>query len=140
MGEELTGPSVAALHLIEDQQHPVLVAERAQPTHEVAGHRSHAAFALYRLNQNAAGLRCHELLDGSKIARCGVLEALQRRAEALEVVPVPRGCDSPERAAVEGARERDDLVAVLLAPGPEVVASGLDRALDGLCAGVGKEA
>src|SRR5690606_22166922 len=49
------------------------------------------------------------------------------------------GGDGAERAAVERAVERNDLVALGLAPGEEVMACCLDRTLDRLGARIGEE-
>ena len=45
-GEHPAGPADAALHLVEDQEDPVLVADRAQPGEKTSGRHQVAAFAL----------------------------------------------------------------------------------------------
>jgi hypothetical protein len=114
MGEELARPAVAALHFVEDQQHAVLVAERAQAAHEFGRHGGAAALALHGLDEDGAGLRRDRRLDQLQIARCDMLEAGERRAEALDIVGVASRGDHAHGPAVERAGEGDDLVAIFL--------------------------
>jgi hypothetical protein len=51
-GEHAAGAADAALHLVEDQEDSVLVADRAQPGKETRGRHQVAAFALERLDQD----------------------------------------------------------------------------------------
>ena len=57
IGKQLARAAHAALHLVEDQQHAVLVAQRAQRFEECIGRNADAAFALDRLDQDRGGLR-----------------------------------------------------------------------------------
>ena len=103
VGKELARPAVAALNLVEDQQHAVLVAERAKAAHELGRHGGAPALALHRLDDDGAGLRPDQRLDGLQVAGRGVLEPFERRAKAFEIVLVARGGDRGQRPAVEGA-------------------------------------
>src|SRR6185437_8994846 len=63
----------------------------------------------------------------------------QDRAETLRVVRIAAGGDRAERAAVEGAGEGDDVVALGLTLGEEIMPRRLDRAFDRLSARIGEE-
>ena len=68
IGEQLAGAADAGLHLVEDQQQPVLVAELAQALEELRRDHPHAAFALDRLDQDRGGLRPDRALDRFEVA------------------------------------------------------------------------
>jgi hypothetical protein len=113
MGEQLAGPSHTALHLIEDQQDAMLVAQLAQAPQTLRGHGAQAALALNRLDQNAGGLIGDGGLQRLVIAKGHLIEPAHIGAEALHVFFLPARGDGRQRAAMEGAFERDDAVAGL---------------------------
>src|SRR6185312_5501383 len=104
----------AGLHLVEGEQQAMLVAELAQGLEEGVRRRAHAALALYRLDQDAGGVRADRLLDGFEVAMRHLVEAVHRRAKTLEIFRRPGGGQRRQRAAVEGAFEGDDAVALAM--------------------------
>ena len=56
MIEHRAGPAITALHLVQHQQQPVLVARGAQPPQERVGADRHAALTLDRLDQEPGGM------------------------------------------------------------------------------------
>ena len=148
----LARPAVARLHLVGDQQDPVLVAQRAQRAHERDRRRVVAALALDRLDEDRGDLRggddrgqqrpqdrearrrggrlvAVELGVGGRVRR--EVDARQERLVAGPVVEAGRRhARRTERPAVERAAERDD-------PGPARDPAGeLERAVDRLRARV----
>ena len=139
VGEQLAGAAHAGLHLVEDQQQAVLVAELAQRAEERRRDDAHAALALDRLDQDGGGLGPDRALDRFEIAERHLVEAVDRRAEAFEIFLLAGGGERRQRAAVEGALEGDDAVALGLAARRLVFARHLDRAFHRLGAGIGEE-
>src|SRR6185312_17223457 len=102
----------AGLHLVEGEQQAMLVAELAQRLEEGVRRRAHAALALYRLDQDAGGVRADRLLHGFEVAMRHLIEAVHRRAETFEIFRGARGGERRQRAAVERAFEGDDAIAL----------------------------
>ena len=75
-------------------------------------------------------------LDGTKIAERHLLEAIDRRPKTVEVFLVSGGGERRERAAMKGAFERDDAVALRAPVRRLVFTCRLDRTLHGLGAGI----
>src|SRR3546814_16487164 len=71
-----------------------------------------------------------------QIAPGDLVEAVDHRAEALDQLLLLGGGDRRERAAVEGALDRDDPPAPLVAGLVMVLAGQLDRAFPVLDAGI----
>ena len=86
MGEQLAGAADAGLHLVEDQEQAVLVAELAQAAQALRRHGADAALALDRLDQDGAGLGRDRRLQRLVIAERDLVEALDLRAEAFEIL------------------------------------------------------
>ena len=144
--EHPPGAAEAGLHLVDDHDDPVLVAEPADAGHEVPRRDDEPAFALHRLDHDRRDLLGGDLRDQR------ALERRERRARVRAAVvlrernAVHLGGERPEprlvrvrlrghrhreeRAAVEGALEDDDGGAL------RVRARELDRVLDRLRAGV----
>ena len=78
-------------------------------------------------------------LHGADIAGSDMVEAVDRGAEALEVLGLPAGGDGGERPAVKGAFEGDEAVALRLSLLEMIAARDLHRAFDRLGAGIGEE-
>ena len=138
-GKEATGPTVAALDFIENQQQIVLITQCAQALHVFGRHGGHPALALHGFDQDGAGLRSDQRLDGVEVARRCVLEARHGRAEAFEVARIAARRDGAQRAAMERAGKGDDFVALGFALGPVIVPRGLDSAFERLSARIGEE-
>ena len=60
----------------------------------------------------ARGLRADRRLDRLEIAERHLVEAFERRPEAFEIFRIAAGRERRQRAAVEGALEGDDAVAL----------------------------
>ena len=76
----------AGLHLVEDQQQAVLVAELAQrPQERRFGTHAHAALALIGSIRIAAVSGADRALDRVEIAERHLVEAVDHRAEAVEI-------------------------------------------------------
>ena len=139
VGEELAGAGIAALDLVEDKHQVVLVGELAQAAQEFLARRADAAFALDRLDQEPGRMLVHRGLRGLEIVELDDVEARQQRCEAVAQLLLVGRADRAERAAVEGAAERDQLM-LFRAPVMMVVTPrGLDRAFHRLGAGIGEE-
>ncbi len=110
--EEAAGAAHAGLDLVEDQKQPVLVAKLAQVAQVFQRHGPDAALALDRLDQDRGGLRRDRRLKRLAVAERHLVEALDLRPEAFQVFLLAAGGDGRERAAVEGALERDDAEAL----------------------------
>ena len=121
------------LHLVEDQQHVVLVAELAQPGQIAVGRHDDAGLALDRLDQHGRGVGRDRALDRGEVAERHRLEARRERAEAVAIVGLGRERRHRGGAAVEVAVSDDDLGLVLgdaldaIAPAARRLDGGLDR-------------
>ncbi len=119
IGEELAGAPDAGLHLVEDQQQAMPVADLAQAAQEIARSiDAHAALALDRLDHDRGGLRPDRRLDRGQIGDRNLVEALHLRSEAFEIFRLPAGRERRQRAAVEGALEGQDVEALGMAGRP----------------------
>ncbi len=95
------------MHLVEQQQDPLVVGERAQILQEAPGHLAHATFAHDQLNENAAvGPLADGRIDRVDVEGRHLVEAVDRRTEAFQMLGLTAGGDGGERPAVEGAFER----------------------------------
>jgi hypothetical protein len=139
MGEELAGAPDTALHFIEQQQDPMLVADLTQALEFLGRHRTHAAFALDRLDEDAG----RRLADGGEerllIAEGNLIEAVDLGAEAFDIFRLAAGGDGGKGAAMEGAVEGDDAVAFRMSLMRMVLARHLDRAFECFGARIGEE-
>ena len=74
-----------------------------------------------------------------EVAERHLVEAFDHRTEAVEVFLLTAGRERRQRAAMEGALERDDAVALRLAARRLILARHLDRAFHRLGAGIAEE-
>ena len=100
------GAAEARLHLVEDQQHAVRVADAAQPGEEARGRHDDAGLALDRLDQHRRRVRRDRALDGGEIAERHRAEAGRERSEAVAVIGLGGERDDGGGAAVEIALTR----------------------------------
>ena len=100
------GAAEARLHLVEDQQHAVRVADAAQPGEIARRRHDDAGLALDRLDQHRRRLGRDRALDGGEIAERHRAEAGRERSEAVAVVGLGRERDDGGGAAVEIALPR----------------------------------
>ena len=139
MREQAPGAAHAGLHLVEQEQNALLVGERAQILEEAPGDLAHAALAHDRLDQDSGRFIADRRLDGVDVERSHLVEAVDRRSEAFEMLGLAAGSDRGERPAMEGAVEGDEPVALGRAMLEVIAARCLDRAFDRLGAGIGEE-
>src|ERR671911_1140436 len=131
--------SRAGLDLVEDEERPVLVAKPAQPSEEALRRLVYAALALDRLDEHGRGLGTDQRLCGFEISERSVDHAWQHRAEAVLQRGLGRGREAAVGAAVEGLRERQDLVLVGTVGIVGVLAREFDRRLYALGSRVAEE-
>jgi hypothetical protein len=74
-----------------------------------------------------------------EIVELHIVEARQQRLEAVAHLGLVGCRDRPDRTAVKGVLEGDQLVALRVAADVVIAARGLDRALDRLDARIGEE-
>ena len=139
IAQKAAGAADAGLHLVQHQQQAMLVAERAQADEKRARDDAHAAFALNGLDQYAGGVRADQRAHRVEIAEGRLIEAVDRRAEAVEIFGIAAGGDGRQRAAVEGALECDQPIALGAPARRMIFARRLDRAFDRLGARIGEE-
>src|SRR5437764_12491727 len=116
--EPLPGAAAAGPDFIEDEGEAVAVAELAHLLRVLGRVEVDAALALDRLHQDAGGFVVDGGLKRLDIAGGDVDEPRHFRSEAGAVGRVAGGGNHRQRAAVEAARERQDLpaLAAVLAP------------------------
>ena len=136
--EQRAGAAHAALHLVEDQQQAVPVADRAQALEESRRHHMDAAFALDRLDHDRRGLVRDGLLHQIEIAGSDGVEP-HVRPQPLHVFRVASGEGARQRAAVKGALERDDAIAFGMAGNVVVTPRHLEGAFAGFHPGIAEE-
>ena len=139
VGEQLAGAADAGLHLVEDQQQAVLVAELAQRAQELGRHDAHAAFAHDRLDQDRAGRRPDRAPWSPRDRRTASGRSRRPPGRSRRDISSGRRPRASQRAAVEGALEGDDAVALRLAARRLILARHLDRAFHRLGAGIAEE-
>ena len=139
VGEQAPGPAHAALHFVVDQQQPEFVTDRPQGAQVVQVRRGNAAFALDRFDQNGSGFFSDRRAGLVQIVEGHVVEAVDRRAEAFEVLGVVGGSDGRQRPTVEGVAGADDAVLLRIAVDVVVSARGLEAAFQRFGARIAEE-
>ena len=89
VGEQPAGTPHPALHLVQDQQEIVLVAQLAQLLEEARRRGADAALALDRLDQNGGGLLADRILDLVDLAQRHRIEAGQAGPESSRYLSWP---------------------------------------------------
>ena len=137
--EQPAGAAHARLHLVEEQQQPVFVADRAQPAQVLDVRGAHAALALHRLDQDRRRLVGDGIAQHVEIAERHVVEARHGRVETLQVLLVAGGGQRGQRAAVESLGAADDAEAMRIAGHVMVLAYQLDAAFHGFRTGIAEK-
>src|SRR5690606_11038541 len=86
MGQELARAADSGLHLIEDQEQPVLVTERTQPAQRDEREPADAALALHGLNQDGRSFGADCLFYRRDIVERHLVEAFGNRAKTFQVL------------------------------------------------------
>ncbi len=139
IGEELAGAADAGLHLVHDQQQPLGVAERPKLAQEAVRKGTHAALALQRLDHHRRRLGGHRRLDERDVAKGDLVEAVRLGAEAFQIFLLAAGGERRQRAAMEGALDRQDAIALGMAVHIVVAPRRLDGAFVRLGARIGEK-
>lgn len=117
----------------------MLIAQLPQAAQEVVRDDTDAALHLHGLDHDRSRLGHDSLGDRVEVVARELIEALDLRSEALEVLGVAAGGERRQGTAVEGALEGDDAEPLGLTIGCVILARDLDRALAGFGAGVAEE-
>lgn len=139
IGEELPRASHAGLHLVEYKQQPVLVAQPPQRPQQFRRHDAHATFPHDRLYQNGGSLRPDCALGCREISERHLIEAIDHRTKAIEILFLAACREGCERASMESAVEGDDAISLRGAACGLVFARRLDGAFHRFGAGIAEE-
>jgi hypothetical protein len=91
IGEEFARAPDPGLHLVEYQQQAIFVAEPPQRPQELGRHHAHAALSHDRLDQDRGGFRPDRTPGRFEIGECHLVEALDHRTEAVEILLLAAG-------------------------------------------------
>ena len=134
-----TGSQGSSYYLVEQNQDALIVTQRPQILKEAPRYLAHSPLTHDRLDQDA----CRDFADHGfhllDVASLDLIKAIRRRAKAFKVLCLASGCDGGQRAAMKGAFERDDAIALRRTVLEVVAARSLDGALHRLGAGIGEE-
>ena len=139
VSEEAPRPADARLDLIENQEETVAVADVAQAPEERGRDHPDAALALDRLDHDRAGSRPDRGLDRGEIGDRDLVEPVDLRPETVEIFRLAAGGDGGERAAMKGAFEGQNAIALGMAVDRLAPPRHLDRRLVRLRARIGEE-
>ena len=139
IGEELAGAADAGLHLVEDEQQAVLVAERAELAQELAGDEADAALALDRLDHDRRGLGPDRRLDRLEVAERHLVEALGGGPKPSRYFGLPVAASVASVRPWKAPGEGDDARALGMAADELIAPRRLDGALDRFGAGIAEE-
>ena len=112
------------MHLVEQKQDALVVAELAHGFEIRPVGRADAAFSLHRLEHYSRSVvgdcrkQCVEITEG------GLVEACVTHYEAIAMCGIEGGGDSAERAAMKRAAQRNYPIAVGLTLGEEIATNG----------------
>ena len=115
IGEEPPGAAHAGLHLVENQEQLVPVADVAQAAQKGRRDHSHAALALDRLDQDRARSGPDRRLDRVEIGQRNLIETVDLGPKAVQIFRLAAGGDGGERAPVKGALEGQNPIALRMA-------------------------
>ena len=101
VGEQLAGTAQAGLHLVEDQQRAVLIAQLARAFQIRLVRRQHTAFALDRLQHHGAGLVGNGRFQRRQVVIGDMFDAFDLRAETIGILRLAADRNGEQRAAVE---------------------------------------
>ena len=118
ISEETPGAADASLHLVEDQQNAMPVADLAQTAQEGGWDHPHAALALDRLDHDRGHLRPDRRLDRGEVGDRYLVEAVDLGTEPFEILFLAARGDGGEGASVESALESQHPIAFGMAADP----------------------
>ena len=139
MGKEMARAAHAALHLVEDQEQAVPVAQGPQPPQASRRNGPNATLALDRFDQDRRRFRSDHLFDRVVIGKGNLIEAVDLGSKAIEIFLLPARRQRRERPAVERAFEGEDPVAFRMAGGGVIFARHFDGAFKRFSPGIGEE-
>ena len=140
VGIELARAAIAGLNLVDHQGDVIVGAELCGGPDEFGGQGIDTALALNALEQDARGIQIgHGLGQRLDVVGLHMGKAGGQRGEILVEMILAGGGQGGQGAAMEGAEEGDDGVAVLALLRGGILTGHLDGALVAFGAGVGEE-
>jgi len=131
VGEERSCSPHADLHLVQQHQNAVAVADFPHPLKISGSGDPDAAFTLDRLQKHAARPSGNRRLQGRQVVEGRVFESLRQRGKARLEFLLPRRGDRRQRSPVEGIPHGDQLI-----PAAEPFMAVFPRQLDGRLVGL----
>ena len=110
--KQLAGSADARLHLVDDQQDVVFLAEGGNRLHILLVEDVHAALALHDLQHNGAGFFVDIVFEVVEVVGLGVFKALCKGKEVVVKNLLSCRGERGDGSAVEGVLEGDDLVVI----------------------------
>ena len=139
MRKELTRPRRAALHFIIDEENAVLIAHIAQTAQAFWRQGAHPAFALHRLDKNSGCLIRDSRFQRLMIPKFQMGETGQGRAKAFEIFRIACRIHGGKSAAMKGAFESNDFIALWITFAEMIAARAFHRELEAFRARVLKK-
>ncbi len=131
-----TRSSQAALNLVEHQQKPSFITDRAEAFEKFRTRDMDAPLALDRLDKDRCRTSIHSGADGIEISKWQMAEPLQQRAKPFLHFVLPGRGNAGHRTSVEGALEGENTMPACLTSEP---AGDLDEPLIGFGSAVAEK-